>query len=366
MAALSVRRVFNGRKSSRQGVPTMLRSPFVAVILHPLLVLVTCGVVTATSVDFVSDNPVLHTAEATLVVGRIDVPANAVPGYVQANTTLAGTYSRFVGSDAHLDEMAFLTDVEPADLLRLGTIEASNIEQSGVIRVRAESTDEQNAIQLADIASSALTRIVSGVNDPLIDGDELFSEHAEASASLASAQSDVDELQRDLAFFLNADPENELPGATTNAENAAATEELLLNARADFTQQQLRATTLASLYLESQRPRADGELIRVLTAADSVGSNRSAQVRLGLVTGILGGLALGVGLAWIATNFRALIAWRRELRNGLQSGPEDHQTMNGSDSNGATSNERSSYNNGAVNGTHPAGDDAAEHDVAAR
>lgn len=360
MAALSLRRVLHWRRTPRDSAPTKLRSPIVAFILHPLLVLVTCGVVTATSIDVASDRPVLYTAEATLVVGRIDVPGNAVPGYVQANNTLAGTYSRFVGSDAHLDEMAFLTGVEPEELLRLGSIEASNIEQSGIIRVRAESSDERNAVQLADIASSALTVLVSGVNDPSIDGNDLFAEHAEASASLATAQADVDELQRDLAFFLNADPELEPSDGITNAENAAVTEELLLNARADFTQQQLRVTTLASLYLESQRPRADGELIRVLTAAGSVGSNESAQVRLGAVTGALGGLALGVGLAWIATNAPALIALRRELKNGGQRRIEDYPTRN---SNGA--NGRSATNGNAVNGARAVDDDASEHDVSA-
>ncbi len=334
-------------------------------MLHPFLVLLTCGVVTATSVNLASGQQVLYTAQASLVVGRIDVPGNAVPGYAQATNTLAGTYSRFVGSDTHLEEMAFLTGVEPAELQRLGDIEASNIEQSAIILVRAHSVDEQNALQLADIASAALVRVVTGVNNPSIDGDALFAEHSEAALSLATSQADVDELQRDLSFFLGADPVNDVPGLPTAAQSAIETENELLNARADFNQQQLRVATLATLYLESQRPRADGELIRTLTGAKSVGDNSSANVRLGTIVGVVGGLALGVGLAWLATNIPALLAWRRELKARVDLSAQDGARTNGSRPPGRNRIERRHSAHAAVNGTSSGHDSASEHDASA-
>lgn len=294
-----------GRASSAAAeAPPSLRSPFVAVVLHPILVIVTIAATVAVAYNWASDQPSTYEAEATLVVGRIDVPSNAVPGYVQANNTLAETYARFVGTDLHVADMAQLVETDVATIEARGEIEASNVEQSAIIRIKATSDVEEAAVELADLAALALIDLVGGVNDPGDTGDRLFDDHSEAAASVAAAQAVVEQLERDLIFQL----ENDLSAAASNTELD------LEQARADLAVRELNASTLAALYTESQQARVGGELLRVLTESESQGSDRSSRVQLGVALGVLGGLALAVALAWAVTNAKPLWLLRQSLK----------------------------------------------------
>ncbi len=284
--------------------PPSLRSPFVAVVLHPILVVATIAATVAVAYNWASDQPSTYEAESTLVVGRIDVPSNAVPGYVQANNTLAETYARFVGTDLHVADMAQLVETDVATIEGRGDIEASNVEQSAIIRIRTTPQVEEAAVELADLAALALIDLVGGVNDPGDTGDRLFDDHSEAAASVAAAQAVVEQLERDLIFQL----ENDLTAAASNTELD------LEQARADLAVRELNASTLAALYTESQQVRVGGELLRVLTESESQGSDRSSRVQLGVALGFLGGLALAVALAWAVTNAKPLWQLRQSLK----------------------------------------------------
>ncbi len=294
--------------------PPTLRSPFVAVVLHPILVALTVAATVAVAYNWASDQPASYEAEATLVVGRIDVPSNAVPGYVQANNTLAETYARFVGTDLHIADMAQLVETDVATIEARGEIEASNVEQSAIIRIKATSDVEQAAVELADLAALALIDLVGGVNDPGDTSDRIFDDHSEAAAAVAAAQAVVDQLQRDLVFQL----ENDL------AASAAQTELDLEQARADLAVQELNASTLAALYTESQQARVGGELVRVLTESESQGSDQGSRVQLAVALGVLGGLALAVVLAWAVTNAKPLWQLRQSLKGKGPAAGIDH------------------------------------------
>jgi hypothetical protein len=292
-------------------------SPLEAVILHPILMVLTTALVAVVIFDAYSDRPVTYEAGATVVVGRVDVPANAVPGYSAANNTLAGAYARFVGTDLHLDRMATLsgTGITRDDIRSLGTLSASNVPEASVIRLRAESSSGRQARELADLSAKALIEVVLEVNDPANRGAELLENHAAASRSLAAAQADLEQLQRDLAFFL----------AQNRPADAAAAQEQLELVRADFQQQQLRVTTAATLYQESQRSRIDGPLLRPLNSAVVIGDSSGAAKQLGAVAGLVAGLAVALALVWLVANRRALRGLRRSVIVRLEGAPDAPQ-----------------------------------------
>jgi hypothetical protein len=282
-----------------------------AALLHPVLVIAASLLVAGATVDYFRDKPVTYSAGATLAVGRIDVPANAVPGYSAANNTLAGSYSRFVGTDQHLDKIATLAGggVTRQQVRSWGKLSASNVPEAAIIRVHTVAPRYENALRLADLGAQALVELVAEVNDPSAEGQSLLERHAAASRSLADAVANVEKLQRDLAFFLQ----------NNRADDAANTQEQLLLARADQQVQQLRVNTLATLYQESQRYLVDGPLVRLMNSATFTGSSRSANVELGVVAGAVGGMAAAIGLAWLVTNAKGLLALRRAAVYGQRS-----------------------------------------------
>jgi capsular polysaccharide biosynthesis protein len=306
--------------TSSHAMSRPLLSPFMAALLHPFLVIASALLVAGATVDYFHDKTVTYSAEATLAVGRIDVPANAVPGYVAANNALASSYSRFVGTDQHIEKVATVAGVTPDEVKSWGRVTATNVPQSPIVRVRAVASNREDALRLADRAAAALVELIGDVNDPTSEGQSLLERHAAAARSMADAQALVDKTQQDLAFYL----------ANNRAQEAADTREAVVRARADFTVQQLLAQTLATLYQESQRYLVDGPIVRPLNSGSFTGSTRSSNMQLGVVAGVVGGVAISVALAWIVTNAKSLLALRRAavhrevssvLRNGSSPYP---------------------------------------------
>jgi hypothetical protein len=149
----------------------------------------------------------------------------------------------------------------------------------------------------------ALTEVVSEVNDAEGEATNLLEDHASAARSLAEAQAEVERLQRDLAFYLEA----------ADASQAAATQEALNSARAIFEQQQLRVNTFSTLYQESQLFLVDGDLVQPLSTAFAAGDSRSADMQLGIVGGLVGGVIAAMGAAWLVANARQLVRVRRSI-----------------------------------------------------
>lgn len=254
-------------------------------------------------IGFFGSKSATYTAEATLVVGRIDVPSNAVPGYTSANNTLAGSYSRFVGTDLHLEKMAELASSTREEIRASGRVSGSNVPDSAIVRLRATADSADQAVKLADLGAAALVELVASVNDPTDKTKALLEEHASVASSKAKAQATVERLQRDLAFHLNA-------GRGTEAANVQAELDI---ARTDFEQQVLKLNTISTLYQESQRGRIEGAVIKSLDSAGSNGGTRGSDLALGVVGGVVGGLLLGAATAWFAANGPILLALRRGM-----------------------------------------------------
>jgi capsular polysaccharide biosynthesis protein len=291
--------------------PGQLVSPFEALLLRPVQVAVVALLVATGIVGYFGGKAATYSAQTTLVVGRIDVPANAVPGYVAANYNLAGSYSRFVGTDDHLAAMARLsvagTTVD--DVRASGRVSASNVPDSALIRLNASAHSSEQAVKLADLGAAALVEMIAAVNDSSENTAAVLKEFTDAATGKSLAQSNVERLQRDLAFYLDLD--------RTAEANATQTE--LDAARVELEQQILRLNTASALYQERQRSRIQGAAIEVIDSANATGGTRSSDLALGVVVGAVVGLLVGTGVAWLLANGPIL----RAMRQGLVDRQDD-------------------------------------------
>jgi len=235
-----------------------------------------------------------YSATASIVVGRTDVEAAAVPGFTAANNTLAATYSRLVGTTDHVALIPEVPGRSSLDLAEL--LGASPIPDTPIIVVTASGSSADAAVQLADEASAALISLVATLNDPSSRGEAILAEYRVAAEQLAVANVELAATQSRLSA---------LGEAAAPAATAAARVEVE-QAQAAFAEAQLRADTLAEAYRNSQRAVADGDLLRPVSAAASTGSNRASALALALAAGLLGGGLLGVSLAWLLENRRAI------------------------------------------------------------
>lgn len=281
------------------------RSPLQAVLLHPVLVGVVFAVCVLASAVATFGQSVNYTAEARVVVGRVDVRSNAVPGFSDANIALAETYSRFVGTTAHEQLMADELGISVDEVTSLGTIDASPIPENPIIRVLTESTREEDAVQLAEAGTTALVKLVADTNDPTERAEALFSQYSDAAAAQAAAQGAVDSAERNLGTLV---------AGNADAGSVAAAQQALNDARSVLFDAQARAQSLNELYQQSLVAKSDGDLLRVLSDARSTGSDQSQKRQFGLAVGILVGAFIAVGLAWLIANWQTMKTIRASLR----------------------------------------------------
>jgi hypothetical protein len=284
----------------------VLRHPVVAILPLVVLVVVLVGGAVTTAPTY--------TAESRIVVGRLDVEAQSVPGFTAANNSLAATYARLVGSTQHVEEIADQTE-RTADEVR-GRVGASPIPESPIIRVEASGSSEADTIELADQAAAALITLVDRLNDPSERGLALLDDYREAASALAAAT-----LERDLL----AEQVETLQAEGASAARVQAVQEQLTEADATVAEAQLRTETLANLYQESQQARSDSDLLRQLSTGQGTGSDARQTILAAGITAVLVGTLLGIALAWLVANWRALRAATRS------AGRSWHRSSSGDD-----------------------------------
>jgi uncharacterized protein involved in exopolysaccharide biosynthesis len=216
-------------------------------------------------------------AESRLIVGRVDVEASAVPGVTAAFNTLAGTYSRLVAAD---DIKRRVLEKFGVSVLR-GTISASPIPESPVIRIEVRASSPAQATKLADAAATALIDYVHELNTSAsADADRILTDFGVASAELAAATT-----RRD------ADRAQGLPGAVA-----------LSNDEATVARAQQRSQALSSLYVATLSRTQGSDIIRIVNRAGSTGGNRSARLKLTIGAGLAVGLLFSLALATLLAN----------------------------------------------------------------
>lgn len=261
----------------RVGVWAAIRRHPVAFLL-PVVVLLALGTVVV-----LGRSPV-HRAEARLLVGRFDVEAQAVPGYVAASETLAGTLSRVAETGVVLrgaaDAIGQGTDVLAAN------VSVSPIPESAVIRVEATGSTEALAVARAEAVTEALLAYEDELG-AAAGAPEVLEEYRAASTRLSEAVTDVDRINAQLA--------------TAEGAEGPALREQLIAAEGAVAAAQLEVDALAGRYQDALRGASSGGL-RVISPAGGAGDDGLRTVQLVLVLALIAGLGVGAATAALLAN----------------------------------------------------------------
>ncbi len=276
--------------------------PLRAALRRPLLVLLPVLLVLMPALAWAVTTPETYRAQSEILVGRVDVEANAVPGFVSAVQQLAGTYARLVNSSDVAGPAAKELGL-PLDEVR-GSLTATNVPESSIISVEATAGDQAKALALVQAASNSLISYVAQQSTPTSAEDKTLADYRASALELNLARSRVTTAQtaRDSA----------IEDGTTAEEQAA--ERALAEAQADAAAALLRVETLANVFESNQRGGTERNSLRAINEPQGLGSDRRSRLQLAVGVSLVLGLALGIAAASLRANFPALRAARQRAR----------------------------------------------------
>ena len=227
-----------------------------------------------------------YTAESRLNVGRIDVTAQAIPGFATGVVSLASAYSRLVDAEDVVVPVA--TDLGiPSDEVA-ARVSASPIPESPLFRVEATGDSEAEAVALANATSGSLIGYINTVNSDTEASDRLLNQFRNAARAQQAAEAAV----------------RRASGAATNNPTAENQRDLA-RARANLETATLRADTLRNLYQQSREGVAtSSDFVQVVNPAGAASSDRRSTLQRLVATALIGGLIGGIALAVALANRR--------------------------------------------------------------
>jgi capsular polysaccharide biosynthesis protein len=264
--------------------------PWAAVLRHPFLFALVFLLCAGAGVYLGLSREPIYTAETRLNVGNIDVTNQALPGYVSATQSLAGSYSRAIDSQGVITPLARRLD-QPPDAVA-AHVRASPIPSSSIIRVEATAASAAAAITLVNAASSSLQRYVQGLEASAETGAQSLARYRDAQISVSKAERTVRRLTKRYVAAPSASLRSQLQGA-----------------KADLSTAQLRVQALAARYQSEQQQAPVENFVRSLGAAATASSDRTAALELRAFSGAIAGLLLGAAIVLALTN-------RRRVRDG--------------------------------------------------
>lgn len=222
----------------------------------------------------------VYTAESQLVVGRVDLQTQSLPGYVEGAKSLAAAYSRIIVSDVIASRIARQLGLTlPQVRSRLS---ATPIPDGTIFRISGSGRSSSDAIRFTRAAVSQsqgyLQRLQTGRGR---EASRAFARFMRASRLVPGLQAEVGRLKalrtRGVGGVTTADV------ARADARRAAA---------------QLQAETFGQMYQQARiTPSSDFKGAEVITSAASATNDRmSVTERLGFA-GLCSGLLLGLALA---------------------------------------------------------------------
>ena len=236
----------------------------------------------------------VYTAEASLNAGRLDVQAQAVPGYTQATQALADAYSRVASSAAVLDAVARRTGVPRSTVAR--EVKATPVPDSSVFRIEARTGDERRAIALANAAADEIVRYARKQTQSG-PAPELLERYGAVRARANRLNSQAGALRSNVG----------------NAASGPARRRLTrLQSRANAAQ--LEADALQQAYISQSISSRGAASVTFLSRAREASSDRLDALQVGGFAGLVTGLLAGGALAAL------LGARRRRLAASILSG----------------------------------------------
>ncbi len=271
------------------GVGQAVRSHWILFIL-PVILLVVAGAVVGIKL-----NPT-YSAEADLNVGRLDVAAQAIPGYAQAIQNLASAYARLATADSVVIPIAQKLRLSPTYVQ--SHVSASPVPDSPVFAIDSIGATPAQAIALANTATVVLAHYLDQINSVNPGAAELLSQYGSeiTQSSILSGSLNA----ADKAY--NTHPSPALDRARQAAYRAFATEQLLLD-------------TTRATYISTQQGVSFGSAVQVLDRAGIATSNKKHHLEAAAFAGLVVGALLGLALAM----WRATVLARRALSSRAES-----------------------------------------------
>ena len=212
-----------------------------------------------------------YTAETRLNVGGFNISAQSLPGFAGGAYLLTNAYSRAAYADRVLGPVAKKTGRSKRDIA--DAVSASPVKDSPTIRIEAEAKTAREAVRIANLTAEELERyaVVLARTNP--DSKRLFRDFKRASDRYRVAEKRAIRAHR------------------RNRGEAAADTALELA--------RLRRNSVASLYQTSLGGQATTNAVQILAPARDAESDRRSLVERMLAAGLLGGLAIGIALAYL-------------------------------------------------------------------
>jgi hypothetical protein len=298
----------------RQG-PALRRAPDavapgVAVLRSPVLFVLIALAVTAAAVAASWARPITYTAESRLLVGQVDTEARSVPGYTKAAQDLAAVYARVVPTDVVVGPVAAQAGAPP-DTVR-SAISASPIPDAAIVRVEARAGSSEQARQLADLAATSLADYVHRLSAAEPTDQPEFKAYAAAANAYAVAQFHQQALQQQVDQMRATTTASVAAGATSPGDGALEVAQVqMVAATSDVLQKKLQVDSLSEAYRNAVRGTGDRSGLRPVAAAADTGSDRMANLQIGVLTGAVAGGLLALGVVTLRANGRRLRLLRR-------------------------------------------------------
>jgi hypothetical protein len=220
-----------------------------------------------------------YSSTATVSSARVGVIEQGLPGYVEAATSLASTYSRIVMSDAVEARVAARLHL-PLAIVR-GHVTATPTPDDPVLTIVGTAPTAAGAQRLASTTAQALNQYVTSLIVDPIGLATLIREYTSATNS-------IDRLNQQIRKV----------SASASAKSAASLASLH-TAHLALARLSLQIQAIASSYVDQTVSGTSGANPQILTAAGPATSDRESKVEdyglIGLAAGLIVGL-LGVGL----------------------------------------------------------------------
>jgi capsular polysaccharide biosynthesis protein len=257
-----------------------------------LLILLVAVIGAAAGVYRGMSEPPAYTASAQLGVGLTNVGTPAgLGGFAQSGPTLAAAYSRAAIAQPVVASVAKKVGMTEEDVR--GTVSASSVPDTPVIRVDAVATDEGGAIAVANAMADALARYAGDTDASRREGETLLRQYRAAQRELESIRGRVTRAEKRVD-----------DGGGDDAESA------LRSARAEASTASLRVKTLGARYEANQQNVTAANPVQVLQRASSATSDERSIVLKNGFLGAAAGLVVGAALAVLLANRRRKRALR--------------------------------------------------------
>jgi hypothetical protein len=223
--------------------------------------------------------PAKYTSTATLQVGHVYISNPAgVSTIIESTQTLAGVYSRTIHATSVQQDVA--RRLKRSAVPVAGSVSATPLPSTPLIKVTAEATSAAGATALADAGANALQAYVNHQVRATDATASLSARYERAALSYRRKKDTSDRLQR--RYRLHPSRANR----AARDDAAAATDRA-----------QLAAEALKSSYQQAVAGGTASAVIESFARAGGATSDRKQTMQVLVFVGLLGGIAAGAALA---------------------------------------------------------------------